>query len=66
MEAKPPKLQQQDAVIRHKWVKDDKGKHCVKCNSRINDSLGSKYIERDKWGILQSVDWYPRCFPNIR
>jgi hypothetical protein len=54
------------AVSRHKWVKDDRGKHCEKCGSRVNDSLGAKYIEKDKWGVGEAVNWYPRCFPNSR
>ena len=52
------------ASNRHKWIKDDRGKHCKKCGSRINENnIGSKYIERDKWGVNEVVYWYPRCFP---
>jgi hypothetical protein len=49
---------------RHKWAKDERGKKCIICGSRINDNLGSKYIEVDVWGIAESVDWYPRCNPK--
>lgn len=50
---------------RHKWIKDDRGKYCVKCGSRLNKhELFSKYIEVDKMGVSDPVSWYPRCFPN--
>jgi len=48
----------------HKWRKDNDGKYCEKCGSRINTKTGlAKYIERDVWGILERVNWYPRCMP---
>lgn len=48
---------------RHKWIKDQKGKHCEKCGSRINETIGfHKYVEIDKWGVAEYVNWYPRCF----
>lgn len=54
---------------KHKWVTDDKGnKECSKCGSKINANIPenfhtSKYQERDAYGILERVNWYPRCFP---
>lgn len=47
---------------RHIWEKDDNGKYCVKCGSRINYTLGMvKYIEVDMCGVGYGVNWYPRC-----
>jgi len=53
-----------DKVIsRHKWIKDEDGKRCAVCGSRINSRIGVKYLERDSWGVIEAVNWYPRCFP---
>ena len=47
---------------RHKWEKDSRGKHCVKCGSRINNTPGFiRYTEVDNIGTSQAVDFYPRC-----
>jgi hypothetical protein len=52
-------------TIRHKWVKDDKGKYCKNCGSRVNDIIGfPRYVETDNWGVPEYVNWYPRCFPR--
>lgn len=49
---------------RHKWVKEDNGKKCLKCGSRINSRSGlPKYMEVDTWGVSEYTNWYPRCFP---
>ena len=49
---------------RHIWKKDKHGRECVKCNSRINTTpMRVLYLERDEWGELRGVNFYPRCFP---
>ena len=51
---------------KHKWVIDENGnKVCSKCDSSINKSRQgfAKYRERDEFGVIESVNWYPRCFP---
>jgi len=51
---------------RHKWVNDRNGKHCKKCFSSIGTRAGTiKYVERDEFGVLNAVNWYPRCFPEL-
>ena len=51
-------------MSRHKWIADESGKECEKCQSRVNTKNGLyKHIERDTWGILSPVNWYPRCNP---
>lgn len=54
---------------KHKWITDDKGnKACEKCGSKINVNISenfytTKYLERDAYGVIEGVSWYPRCFP---
>ena len=52
---------------RHKWeiINKEGDKVCKLCQSRINFTAGKvKYIERDSLGILDAVNWYPRCIPE--
>lgn len=48
---------------RHKWVETKGGKQCSVCGSSINTKKHGffRYIEFDKWGIADAVNWYPRC-----
>ena len=58
-------MEKQNKVTnRHKWeIKENGDKVCLKCGSRINKNLGYLYYERDKFGVLEPVNWYPRCYP---
>jgi len=50
----------------HKWNIINKAgdKACLLCGSKINFTTGKvKYVERDEYGILDAVNWYPRCIP---
>jgi hypothetical protein len=50
--------------LRHKWVKDHRGRYCIKCGSRVNTESGfPRYIEY-RYGSFDPVDWYPRCYPD--
>jgi len=51
--------------MKHKWIaQEDGSKKCEKCGSHINRKRGAfKTIERDTWGVMNAVSWYPRCNP---